>query len=510
MIQLRAPYKAVSTTLLTISAALYFGLCYCGHLHTQESNQLFQSTMDFFLHSIASPGGLADWFAGALVQFFYNSFAGALVTALLLTLVQLTSASLIKRDTPHWWALSFLPALLCWLFLCQGFSMTGGVVALILAAACAIATRSIILVPAVFMAAGFPAAAAYAILCIIHDPRRFVYNAGILLTLAACPLLSTYIFPYPASTICRGIYYMRNPSLPAWWLYGAMAALCIVCAGAASSLKQAKKPALPGILAAAVLLAAGIPAIASQTDREAEEIMRYDDLAFRRRWNDIISLTDAREPSSILALEYRNLALAMRGKLLDNIPYWQGMGPECLLPKPLSSLQGNFLESEVFYHSGLISYSRRFAWEGAMAAPDFRPSARLTKRLAECDIINGYYESARNFLEPLTHTMRYRKWALATIKKTERPELIASDPEFGRLRSIAPREDMLFDDVHIEEAFYSLAYENSTNYIAVQYMFATLLFKKDVATVHRALDIFKFNGKLPRALAESEKAFSSR
>ena len=95
----------------------------------REESQLFLCNKEYLLERLAVPGGLAQYMAEALVQFFANAKWGALIYAMLLTLTQWLTWKAIRRlptstlsgksapSSKSWlFLLSFVPAIiLCWL-----------------------------------------------------------------------------------------------------------------------------------------------------------------------------------------------------------------------------------------------------------------------------------------------------------------------------------------------------------------------------------------------------------
>lgn len=65
------------SALFGLSVFLFFGLVYPHHLHYHEQFQLFLSTPAYFLQLMAKPGGLAEYMASFLTQFFLFFLVGS-------------------------------------------------------------------------------------------------------------------------------------------------------------------------------------------------------------------------------------------------------------------------------------------------------------------------------------------------------------------------------------------------------------------------------------------------
>lgn len=113
---------------------LFWRIVYPGHLQYHEQYQLFLFDMEYWKERIAIPGGMADYISEFLVQFYYHTWMGATMLALLFIGLQLLTWKLAKRQgTPEvYYPLSFLPAIAVWHFMCDENAMLSFVVALLM------------------------------------------------------------------------------------------------------------------------------------------------------------------------------------------------------------------------------------------------------------------------------------------------------------------------------------------------------------------------------------------
>jgi hypothetical protein len=74
---------------------------------------LFQSTSDFFLDRASIPGGIVDWLAALLEQFFTAPAVAAAIVTIVLLLIALGTRSMLRRIAPsrNWLIAPLLPAL---------------------------------------------------------------------------------------------------------------------------------------------------------------------------------------------------------------------------------------------------------------------------------------------------------------------------------------------------------------------------------------------------------------
>ena len=84
------------------------------HFYYVEQNQLFLNSWPYVTERMALPGGGALVAAEFLVQFFAYPYAGALVSAALLTLAGMLAFRILRRIAPRaaeWPILALLPVL---------------------------------------------------------------------------------------------------------------------------------------------------------------------------------------------------------------------------------------------------------------------------------------------------------------------------------------------------------------------------------------------------------------
>ncbi len=84
----RIIYRSVVSTLVFVGIMLFLWLGCPQYLMYQEQYQLFLFTGDYFLETVAVPGGFADYISEFVVQFFYVPLYGAIAAAFILTLSQ--------------------------------------------------------------------------------------------------------------------------------------------------------------------------------------------------------------------------------------------------------------------------------------------------------------------------------------------------------------------------------------------------------------------------------------
>ena len=112
-----------------------FGKRISGPYFLSEQFQLFLFDADYWWERIVVSGGLADYIAEYLTQFYYHVWAGACILAFLYVLLQRLVWKLAKEQgaADVYYPLSFLPIIVLWHFMGDENAMLSLVVALLLA-----------------------------------------------------------------------------------------------------------------------------------------------------------------------------------------------------------------------------------------------------------------------------------------------------------------------------------------------------------------------------------------
>ena len=95
---LKKTWKIGLSILFGVAVLLFWGSVYPAHISYQEQFQLFLFDADYWWERIVVPGGLADYIAEYLTQFYYHVWAGACILAFLYVLLQRLVWKLAKEQ----------------------------------------------------------------------------------------------------------------------------------------------------------------------------------------------------------------------------------------------------------------------------------------------------------------------------------------------------------------------------------------------------------------------------
>jgi hypothetical protein len=487
---------------------VFFGFYYRYHLIYQEQFQLFLFTSDYMAETTQRIGGLAEYVARFLTQFYHTPWLGALIIAVLLTLLQRliegAARAMGAKETARA-PLSFVPSLAYWALLCDEHYMLTGVVALVVVlSACRFGLSirqagprmvyELLMIPALYALTG-GTALVFALLCVLSETRNgtlggrrralFAVAAGALLLLA--PLAARQVFTqYPLAKLWTGANYYRFPTvfpfpLLLLWLSIPAVTLCL--------LSGRERKGRKGWIGAALLTAGLVPAtaygVARMSDWKKEEVMQYDYYVRTGQWERIVHLADRKQPMSPLSVSFLNLALCKQGMMGDRMFHYFQNGPEGLLPSFTRDFSAPMMAGEIYYHLGFINTAQRYAFEAMEAIPDFQRSARAVKRLAETNLLNGHYEVARKYLRLLQQTLYYRSWATETLASLADEKRIEAHPEWATLRKYRTKTDFLFSEEEKDMMLGILLQQDLSNRPAYEYLMAYCLLTKDLEHFYR-------------------------
>ena len=449
------------TLLFGVAVLLFFGLAYPHHLHYQEQYQLFLFDSTYVWDVVKHPGGIADLLGRFCTQYFLFAWVGAAIIALLLSAVQLLTLRLLGRGWLY--GLSFVPSFLLWLFLLDENALMSGVwaVLLTLLVACVI----------VRLTSGWMRR----ILILVAIPVLYI-------------LVGPVCFPIPLDSLWQGVHYYRYSTVFPWLLWAA-AFSAFVIVGMTLLIRHHLKHSSYLLPLTSYLLVAIIMGffVWKNVNLKAEKVMQYDFMVCHQQWNRILETVNKEKPNNQIGVTVQNLALAMRGMLLEHMFDYHQNSIHGLLPDVKEDATSPMPTAEAFYQLGMINVAQRTVFEAQEAILDFQKSGRCYKRLAQTNLINGQYEVARKYLMALQKTLFYREWANETLPLLGNEKAIDSHPEYGRLRQCAYNEDFYFSDHVTPEMLESLYYRNTDNRLAYQYLLAYCMLTGDKERYNRII-----------------------
>ena len=466
---------------------LFWRILYPFALTYQEQLQLFLFDGDYFCGRMAEPGGFARYVAEFLMQFYNSVTIGALIIAVLYMLVQRLTWRLMGSDSYYVW--SFIPVIMLWYAMGDESVMLTYVVALLMALSAALAWRLVQLVRLVRLGKLVRLALALVTIPLLYwliGPMVLLVAVLMMPWAVAVPalvyalaliLLSAHYLPFPMLRVVLGISYYRIPETMPYMLMAIPVVIWIM----ALFIKKLPQPK-PWVACVQVLVVAVLVLVpkAFGFDARKYDLIEYDYLVRIGDWKGVIAKAEKRMPDLPMSVSATNLALGMTNQLGDRAFNFYQRGSEGLLPKFERNFATSQLTGEIYFNLGLVNTAQRFAFESMEAIPNYNKSARVVKRLAETNLINGQYEVARKYLQMLEKTIFYRPWAQRTMAMLGDEKAIDAHPLYGKLRQYRLQEDFLFSDRELDKICGLLFMHNQQNQMAAQYLLMMPLLDRDI------------------------------
>lgn len=461
-------YRILTSSLLGAAVFAFWMWLFPQDLSYQEQNQLFLFTWDYLGQRLALPGGPADWLSEFLVQFFYSRTAGALIMALLAILLQ----RLVWRAAKTSYALSFIPSLLMLVYQGDVEVLLSYPVALILAVAlCPAMTGArwnrLWLIPLGWWLTG-PVILVPILLSCIRSRRWedlvILFYTGVVF-FAGYRLLAAQ---YPARDAFFGLnYYRLVESLPVLQIViPAVTLLTIWLCGLNIRLSR---PLVPGIVTFIALALGTFAGVRMTYDKDTHETLAYDWLIRHERYADVISRAEKYQPHNPVSACSVNFCLFMNGQLDARLTEFYQCGTEGLVLPSIRDNLSDITSAELLWMMGMPNLTLQYVFDVQESIQNGRKSGRFLSRIAECNIVNGWYDRAEKYLDILSQSLFYRKWARSRKAMIQDESLVAADPVYAYIRSVRFQDDFVtfYDGLDLMMAI--LYNQNKNNFMAAQY-----------------------------------------
>ena len=434
------------SVLVGIVMFLFWYVWYPHALSYQEQYQLFLWTEDYFVEKISLPGGFADWLGEFIVQFYYVEWIGALLLATLFVALQWLTAKLLPKT---WCLLSLLPVAVMWWLMGDINVMLSLMVAMVMAIGIAGRVRrvvslgklgllgEIVLIPIIYWLIG-PAVWIYVIIRVIQIGWRQLWTAVWLVAVQL--MVYAWLLPqWPLQQAMTGLSYYRIPlQYPQWSGY----------------------------------------------DKDMYELIRMDYLVRNERWDEIVKRAGECQVKTPFWSNCVNLALSQKRLLADRMFDFYQSGEDALVMPRTRDLTSMLPSAEVFWRLGMVNSAQRYMFDTQESILNGKKSGRCTKRIAECMIVNGHYQTARKQIGLLKKSLFYRSWAeemekmIEADQTTPNPSYSGGERSvYGRLRKMRYKDDFLYSYDEIDKMFGLLFMNNTDNKMALDYFLAQMLLK---------------------------------
>ncbi|MCQ2203644.1 MAG: DUF6057 family protein [Bacteroidales bacterium] len=496
-----------------IFAIIVFAFWLVGHpeaLSFQEQYQMFLLTKGYFAERMAVAGGLADYVAEFLTQMYYFPALGAGILAIVITLIQISTWTLAKRtggkgmpDTHY--ALSFIPAIMTLCLMGDENMMLEFAVATLMVLGATIGYTYVreyqwavhlAAIPLLYWLAG-PIVIIYIIATAIYDIRmrgtgKAVVGGialGIVIWIATMTIAAmTWLVQYTPTDIAFGINYNRLRQVVPPMMIATEAATALI--PLVIALMPQMKSTVVLTVEWVIIAIAGIAGVEASYDKAKYSTIEYDYLVRSERWDAIIEKAKKDRPQNDMDRVCINLALEMRGELLERMFEFNQNGAKGLLAPAKRDQLTCLSTAEVFYRLGMVNEAQKYFFDIQESIINCRKSSRCTKRIIETMIVNGRYEVARKYIDRLKNTMFYAGWAKNAEKYLYNEEAVNTHPIWGRMRQLRYKNDFLGNYYEMDKMLGMLYLTNTTNRMAFEYFVAQNLLLRNMKGVYSAIPWF--------------------
>ena len=527
-------WKPLLSLLFGVAVVIFWSVPYMSGLCFQEQYQMFLFDIGYFLERIVLPGGLADYISEFLVQFYYMPVLGGTIIALLLMSIQAISWGLMKqygmKAVFPGYLLSFVPSIVLWCAMGDQNLLLSFVVALsgallmgwihnrfhnrLVKVVFELVSTALVywfLGPVVFL---------YAALMIGdtlmkgkqngHILSSLGYSACLLILTVAWILLTTQSLQYPLYRIFSGLNYYRYPGTVSPLPLGVMIwTVVVVFFGMVPDgqawIKKLQKSKVVMVLAYVLVIVASWFGIKASFDEMTYDLIDYDFLVRTEQWDKIIEKAEKKPATTPLSVSCVNLALSQKGMLADRLFEFYQNGGEGLFPTFTRDMISPVSTAEIFFRLGMVNDAERYMFEAQEAIPNYRKSARLTRRIIECEIINGNYQVAAKLLRRLQKTLFYSNWANQMMALLGNEKAINQHPIYGKLRKYREKkQDFLFSDREMDQMLGLLFLNDNHNRMAYEYLMCYELLQRDLEKFVQYYPLGRFVGydHIPRSFQE--------
>ncbi len=482
-------YWRVGVTLLFgVAIFLFWKVGYPQAMSYQEQNQLFLFSWDYLWKDLSTAGGLSVWLGEFFVQFYYVEWMGAMVLTLVYIALQwgvwAYMRQLTKRHGVLLYVLSYVPPLLL-LFMMGDYNLLlsfpiGVLLAVWLAVWMWRRTMwwDVLLIPIAYWLVG---------------STMWLY---VVLRMVQCPFICTWQ--------CA----LRRPRR--LWMVPYLLALQLLVAYTVMEHWSVKS----------VILGVGYYRIPIPNNsrmwgynKDVYEILRQDYLVRNERWDEIIERAEKYEVKTAFSSVCVNLALAKKRQLADRMFDFYQSGRDALIIGIYRDNTSDLSSMEAFWHLAMINSCLRYAFDMQEAILNAKRSGRLTKRLAECYVVNGRYDVARKHLSLLKQSLFYRRWAKDMERLMMSEEAIDTHPLYGQKRRYRFKTDFLYNYNEIDKVFGRLFVNEPENVMALDYFMAQMLLRGSVHSFMQHMSwVEQYGGyrQMPRGYQDALRYIQAR
>lgn len=502
------------------------------NLYFMEQWQLFLYDWQYVGSILWKPGGLARLVSGFLIQFFAYPYCGALIFALMLTSIGISTDSVLKKltSTHNLSVIALLPVVsLLFLQFNLNYQLAGTTAFLFFVIALnyylLMNMRSLFTRVALACGVSF-------VLYLLAGPIASLFVVSVLLIELFTYFRSSYFFLLPgvivylsaAVSLRIGVpVEMKQLLLPngyfGWFqkpaliyqTWGFMIALLLI-ALLLLRLKAVKMRFRQEGLALQFIVAGGFAFFGPtfMVEPRNELFKELDYYISIQDWDRVLERTKGIGTNNYLCQTCRSLALAEKGKLAESLFDFPQAGIQSLLINWDKTIYVSALLSDVYYSMGHLAMAQKMAFESSTSGNNCNP--RMIQRLVQTNLIYGNNQVAEKYISLLERTHHYRKWASSQRVYLNNEKLLKTASFYSTKGGCLFPEKTISGNDGINSDLIHIIDHAPTHRASIQYLGSMYLLFKDIQHFREIIE--RYYGTpalpyLPKAFQECMMLFAS-
>ena len=217
-------------------------------------------------------------------------------------------------------------------------------------------------------------------------------------------------------------------------------------------------------------------------------VKELDYYARTEQWDKLLS-APLRSDKNAMHACFQNLALAQKGILADKALSLKQVGADGLWIAWNRSTTASTLLSDVYYAMGNVALAQRMAFEG-MISSEWTVNPRLLTRLVKTNLIYGNHAVAGKYISMLEDTHAYKEQAVALKRFLNNDEAIDKDPELGFKRRCIAKTDGLAQIEGVPYDLLQIIASNPECKTAFEYLGIFCLMNKDIIPFNQLIETY--------------------
>jgi len=216
--------------------------------------------------------------------------------------------------------------------------------------------------------------------------------------------------------------------------------------------------------------------------------LRIDYYACNEKWDEILKNTPDELMNNYFVIHTINRALYHTGRLGEDM-FRYPQHPDALFLTIKGQMLVYWRNFDIHFDLGSVNMAENALIE-SMIGHEKRP--HILKKLAVINMAKGYINTAKVYLTLLSKTLFYSDWAKAYLKKIEQDPQLLTDSDIQRRRSLIEDKNYSFNLYVSETVLLKLLEKNRHNKMAFEYLMASYLVTRQldnfVRQIHRIND----------------------